>query len=943
MLAMAPLSHQSPVLARQRSNGDFARGSPVVELKQGSRPTPASLSPRVWQGVSIPQVTRSQSMTSNASSLSSPLASTSSLPIYGLPTRPLPSAIQRQGAQAKLAAPLQPRSPRSSLIPETKRLNSPRVLLPMTVNGAQSSPRSHVSPALPSPGIRPAHVAPMSARHAASAGAKLSSLGKRPPATASTAFASDTRDNFDSYGTSGCGGSVPSSRPEARRSTRPSVSFAPDVSSPSSSGCLACRESMRKVIRSDSGIVRFAERVPLVNNVIQKVHQRHEDDAALDRAERRNPLGHHGYITRAVERLPGVNNVVQKVHARRGDTAALARAKERNPLGRDGYITKTAELIPGVSDALVHWYRKHDGYEEAAERAAAHTAAELFGRDGPMTRAAELIPGSHLVVAALHQAVGHPEEAKRALHLLQNWKDAGSRDGALTKLAELCPGVDIIPFAVHLAAGHYPQALRSVVKTSRVSIGIASVVSAVSLPTVRDVVVLDIDTTDVSIHPKGVSVVGALFDVSTNFLRYNREGARRKQRKSSKPVSHQNGASCQDPVRWSHHPGRRMRGELNDLVLRLVNEQVGAMLEQLQRSIPDVVVWIVNAIMEDARKKHWLLRCILAPLPELTPPLEETMRASIPGLMLHHGDFKLPEAARAALLPAKKDHITKPQRHFTNGQQKIPEMSLGTCCCLAGAAGLGSLLKTALIGPLACLAGVAGLAACGGFGGRAAGRRLPNLLAKLNRQSWQAAADRDSAFKTRSARKHAESTRAGARVAQGTPAPTGLFIEMRSEDIRSVSPPCRSWVLRRLLRGRGGLLTCLEGPAKAYLASFFMEGAAGHVPLVIEVVIPSWNATGPPLDVIMPAIPLTVSLDLSFIDDGYVRSGKVFVGDATIDEIVGAIQRRMQSADLRQLDPSLASFAAPVHADFAYALRWPQPSSLEVHISNVRTDLSLPD
>ena len=124
------------------------------------------------------------------------------------------------------------------------------------------------------------------------------------------------------------------------------------------------------------------------------------------------------FFTHAAEYVPVINSIVQAVHQAGEDEESLQRARERNPIGSHGYLTKALEHIPIVSDGMVALHR-YQGDGVAAERARGYSLEKLLSRDGAFTRVAELLPGSNLLAAWMHKMNGDSETYRQKLNTLK--------------------------------------------------------------------------------------------------------------------------------------------------------------------------------------------------------------------------------------------------------------------------------------------------------------------------------------------------------------------------------------------------------------------------------------------------------------------------------------------------------------------------------------------
>jgi len=619
----------------------------------------------------------------------------------------------------------------------------------------------------------------------------------------------------------------------------------------------------------EHSMVRVAERVHCFNCLAQETHRNNHDNLGTLRAKAGDPTGPHGYMTRCCERIPVVNNIIQEVHKARGNHDALARAKERNPIGTDGLVTMMMEKLPLIADGLEALHRKR-GKTHAAERAGVLAMGRMFSSNGVGTKAVELLPGINLLFAALHEVAGNPAAAARAKNLLRSWRAAGTPDGALVRLAELSP-VAIVPFS----------ALRSIVKTTRVTVTMKTFYVEADIRTLEQAEVVAIESSGIDARPNSVSVVGGLLDIAAHWLQIDEEGHRRRRRREA----------CTAPLspftfRCSKHSAC-LRAMVEELTRKQISEELNQALCGLRPdSLRETLPTIVLESLEDVKKA--LVPSLLKrygygtrPMPPLTPRLEKKLRRAAPGISVTHG----------------------PQPQDKRSAAKAPP-KCGTTARSSG-----------------CLAGFMALFGRGGSDVRA---RRPEP------QPAEGAAADDEA---------------GAEAEGG---PRAVTLEIREKDIREISGPMREWLWADNWSADPG--TCTEGVLRGVeqlvrSAVTYSVGreAAGQIPVTLEADLLSSSSKAQYQG--LAHLKMGVHLDLSLVDEGYVRRARLSVTDEALDEVVQELWRRFQKRDLRQLDPRLAAFTEPVRVRGDIALRWtsgPGPQRLRLELRDLSATLHLP-
>lgn len=715
---------------------------------------------------------------------------------------------------------------------------------------------------------------------------------------------------------------------------------------------------------------RLAERLPVVNNVIQGIHHRAGDLEALDRARRINPLRirSDSFTVRAAERIPLVNNVVQSVHRARGKEEALERARERNPLGHAGYLTQMGEHIPVVADTIrcIHKFR---GHTADAERARAFSLARLVDTNGAILKLAELLPGTNVVAALVHELRGDQEEAVRALNIIKQWKDVASADGALAKLAELFPGCDIIAFGIMATSGHYASALRAVCKTRWVHITSKSTVLLVSMERVEDWSVLDVES-DLEVAPRAASLAGGVIDLFIHWLDFNSHGARRW-------TQIRRSCSSENVIRR-----QGVRGLVQKEKVLKANENLQGIIASVMAHAPEAVGWCVdltNWALYEWRPEtfsSWVtmraLSILFPPMPFRPPPdpgpgarLALAFQSSLTDVTALHGPMPLNPASFSVPL----------RRRRAEEQRGVPELAAGIACLsFLGCAGLG-----AHTGALACLCGC-------GAGLSAAHRRVKrNLTLWLNQSNasvwhWMSApvVPAGAEPKRRSSSSSVSSAEVGRRPSglspgasrcsslapeeeerrsSGCPSPAqaeragvpqGIIFEWSQQVLESLhaAEHLREYLARELLNPRRPLnwvhpMCWVWQLFERQLCHFLEDALDGQcVPLVVPIPLGAGMYSG--IQTWLPEIRVMLILWLRFTDHLYITRLQVAVVDGMLDRVINAVKSQVLPRDLRQLDARLAGFAAPVNLEFDVALRWIRENRLRVELNDVHATLHLP-
>lgn len=801
----------------------------------------------------------------------------------------------------------------------------------------------------------------------------------------------------------------------------------------------------RKNPFSRQGVVTcLAERIPVVNNALQGLHQLANDDAAYERAKRNNPLRLDGRVVGAAEHIPVVNNVIQRLHKNAGKEAELERAKERNPLGHRGYITQAGEHIPVVADAIrcIHIYR---GDAEAAERARAYSLRKLVGKNGAITKVAELLPGTNLIAALALELRGDTSEASRALNWLGQVKDAAGADGALAKVAELFPGTDVVAFGLQCSGGHYASALRSICKTRWVDVRSRSTVLVLQGDRVNEWVILDV-VSDLDVHPRVYSLAAGLMDVCIHMLDFNRQGERRKKkrkavgkmfrvRKSAEKAGSIGGDSDNElemAGAWSSANGKRhdLRSSMQDWKIVKANEMLQDVIASFADQVPEYCGWgidLANWALRDWRpatvqsKLVMGLTSLLFPnLPYEPPPahsasarLAKAIQDTIPEVVFEHKQ-----------MPVNPEACFVPETGARKNANRTPEFA-GTVACVSCAGCWCFGLHT---GPLACFAGCLAVAS-------AVHRKVKtNLVTWLNQsnaanwkwmsapvqplvrnvrggasQPWSRAAkeyacscqtsgkSRGSDFdhhpptvsqtsvdshdfprhstgavsasssSTKGKRKSAGSNEfvgsdSGPEAfaasipacSSGSPQsqslqPQGVVFDWSPEVLRAVEGGtkiaeylidefCTLRNPRNWIYPMSWIMSFFEQPLRRFLNDAF-DGRT--VPLVIPIPIPDGMYSG--MQMWLPEIRIMLVLWFRFADRNYVTQVSAAVVDGLIDQVANVVKSQCIPPDLRDQDPRMAGFTAPIDLKFDVALRWVADNRLHVEFNDLSLRLGLPE
>lgn len=393
-----------------------------------------------------------------------------------------------------------------------------------------------------------------------------------------------------------------------------------------------------------------------------------ECQESLQRARGVNPFRSSriaGRLARGAEHVPILNNVMQGLHRVTGKSEELRRARRRNPLGANGYVTKLGEHIPGLADTIccIHKFR---GLDAEAERARAFSLHRMVGRQGAITHLAQLLPGLHLIAAALAEAKGDREEAKKAMNLLKSWRDVASADGALARVAELLPGVDIISFGLMVNHGHFAHAVRAVCKTRWVNVIAKSSTLTLSTGCVEEWVVLSVDS-DVIVQPRAASLASGLVDVFIHLLDFDQHGNQRWVTRGLE--EHELPSACARKKR------RGLRRAFEDVKIMKANQAMHGMLDYLFLNSPHLLSFLTdltNWAVQEFTAASFGARCTLRAFNLLFPPmvcrrsptapsepLARSVQNSLPGVTATHGqmpvnpsNFQIPLVEKRSMLPS---------------------------------------------------------------------------------------------------------------------------------------------------------------------------------------------------------------------------------------------------------------------------------------------------
>ncbi|OLP83346.1 hypothetical protein AK812_SmicGene35913 [Symbiodinium microadriaticum] len=707
---------------------------------------------------------------------------------------------------------------------------------------------------------------------------------------------------------------------------------------------------------------RALEKLPILNNVMQALHNRAGDEESLLRARASNPLRASGRLARGAEHVPLLNNVMQTLHRATGRSEEFRRARRKNPLGANGYITKFGEHIPGLADTIccIHKFR---GLDAEAERARAFSLHRMVGRKGAITQLAQLLPGTNLIAALLAEAKGDHREAVKALNLLKRWRDVASADGALARVAELLPGVDIISFGLMVNHGHYAHAVRAICKTRWVEITATSSALALSAGAMEDWVIVSVDS-DMLMQPRAASLAGGLLDVCIHLLDFDAFG---NQRWVTRGLEEELPSACTRKKR------RGLRRAFEDVKITKANEALHGVLDYLFLSSPFVVKYmteLTNWAVEEwyhssAACRMFYILCppmVSQSLPSTVPSARfaRAIQDSLPGVRATHGqmplnpcNFQLPLRTSEPDAPSWKNNFCEAATGILAG------MSCLSFSCLA--AGVHSIL------PLACFTGCfAGVGA--GLGGYVRKRVRSNIVAwfnKVNTDAWQRTSLPVVPLRTQvqdcqeapqdpespepppppSVQFLAESLEPRAQYEAFEPQgiifewPSGLLEEVRAAEI------FRDYILSEWMTPSRPLnwlhplpwiLHLLELPLRELFNDCFEDQV---VPLVIPIELAAGTYSS---GIWLPEIRVMLVLWMQFTDRRYVKGIEAVIVDGMLDQIANVVKVQLVPEDLREMDPRLRGFTEPVNLGFDVAIRWAGEEKMYVEFKDLKVRLGLP-
>jgi len=132
----------------------------------------------------------------------------------------------------------------------------------------------------------------------------------------------------------------------------------------------------------------------------------------------------NGPLAKFGEQVPVLNQVIETLHENGGHRGAAERARNAAGarvdldvlLGRDGVVARVAEVIPGANIIAAELHVAAGNHEEAARaRDLQGNQARMGDRDGALAHIAELLPGADMVAFGLHLKGGNYGQALRAL------------------------------------------------------------------------------------------------------------------------------------------------------------------------------------------------------------------------------------------------------------------------------------------------------------------------------------------------------------------------------------------------------------------------------------------------------------------------------------------------------------------------------------------------
>eukprot|EP00931_Biecheleriopsis_adriatica_P085663 TRINITY_DN6039_c0_g1_i2.p1 TRINITY_DN6039_c0_g1~~TRINITY_DN6039_c0_g1_i2.p1 ORF type:complete len:765 (+),score=108.41 TRINITY_DN6039_c0_g1_i2:188-2296(+) len=701
---------------------------------------------------------------------------------------------------------------------------------------------------------------------------------------------------------------------------------------------------------------------------MQVAHCFAHDAEALRRARQRNPLREGGLVMRGAERLPLLNNVVQRMHSVRGNSEGLERARELNPLGHNGFITRLGEHIPGLADTIccIHSFT---GHSVEAERARAFSLQRMVGRRGAITKLAELLPGTHLVAAALAELKGDREEALRALNLIRQWKDAAGADGALARFAELIPGLDIIQFGLRVNAGQYAHAVRAICKTRWVLITARSSALVMATGKLGELEILEVES-DLQVEPKAASLAGGLVDLCIHLLHFDGNGQQRWiQRGGHNRMNPFASPKCDKDSLGIGSQMQFGRNLVQGKKIARANKELRTILDYVTETAPDYVRWLVEltnwSVLEwepesrSSRRIMQVLSVLFPPMSFKPPPssapsaaFAKAFQDSISAVSIRH---------RCMPVSPHTFHVAPRQPHKAELRNGAPEVA-ATVSCLSCFAWLGCGLH--LAGVAACMAGCT--AAVGAIKRSVKHNFIP-WLNKSNAKIWEWMSAPTTPLSMQQEMAEAQARNGlSAHVVNDVSCSSffsinsceesededrdqakGIIFDWSQElfEELQLSEKLRDYILYEFLSVRRMWNWCY--PAvwifqlfECKLRSFMDNAVDGQtVPVVIPIPLAAGKYES---GLWLPEIKVMLVLWVRFTDHRYVAAVSVAVVDGILDDVANSLKQQLMPADLRTADPRLADFTEPIETDFKIALKWTAEDRLRVELRDLLVKLQLP-
>jgi len=681
------------------------------------------------------------------------------------------------------------------------------------------------------------------------------------------------------------------------------------------------------VFRTSGFIFQIGERIPLLNNGIQALHELTGNSEALDRARSHNPIGTDGYVTQAAEHLPLLNMVLRELHKTAGEAKALERARVRDPIGPHGLITRVAEHIPVLSDGIMA-YHHMQGHDEAAERARGFTLQQLLSKDGTFTKLAELLPAANLIAAAVHEVSGNRVEAMRALDLMESWGQALQADGPCARVAELVPGADALAFAAHIRGGHYAQAIRSITKTAWINISAQRVTLLYTCRSLSQMQTLHIEAFGVEAAPMQLSLLAALSDLLASvirIIRYQQSSIPRLDSSLARPeAALSNGMAIEVT-------SADAAALVAEVLSTMLDERIARRLEILKSNVPRYMQTLVAnmnnkwfPIWRSRRTLFWLL---LPPsMPALPTGLVQQIQEDAPYVTLHTGVLPTVEATKLR----KRCKLL------------LPSVS-GASTCLAATGCLGLGVKAMCTGFILAAATAAAALAL------AATQKTVEFLDSLNSERWD---------KVTRMPQPEQPPKAPWVPPPPTPSPpeAGNGFEVHPHGIVLEVPPERAsrlaglayrhWLDNVLRGGLGAQLFKFVEPVLHRLLRSVVEAENAVAPVVCDIELLPWELelTNYSWNINFPAMRMATVLHYT-LENGEPRCSRAFMvfPDELIHRLLHCLQRQARDWDLRELSPKFRGFTQPVHAEFELSFTWLAPNVLQLNANTARTRLDLPE